>query len=314
MNRFRFLGLCIGLCFSLLFLPVLAQDDAIQAPPEDVIAMFDYDQSAPLDIQQVGTEMRGDVTVQDITFAVPDGDPIPAYLVLPPNAESADANTFAGILYLHWYEPESPTSNRGQFLDEAVTLASEGVVSLLPATNWEEAAWFNQSRTNEGDFDDSVRQVINLRRALDVLLSQNGVDPDRIAVVGHDFGGMYGATLAMVDDRPDALVIIAATPRYVDWFFFTAQDLSEEQRQAIRDQFAPIDPITAIPYAENKPILFQFGGNDQYVSSDAAAEFFAAALPPKLHQSYPELEHAMDSAFVQTDRLRFLRRYLELGE
>ncbi len=276
--------------------------------------MFDYDDTAPLDIQQVSTEMRGDVTVQDITFAVPDGDPIPAYLVLPPNADSAEANAFAGILYLHWYEPESPTSNRGQFLDEAVMLANEGVVSLLPATNWEESAWFNEARTNDTDFDDSVRQVIQLRRALDVLLAQNGVDPDRIAVVGHDFGGMYGATLAMVDDRPDALVIIAATPRYVDWFFFTAQDLSEEQRQALRDQFAPIDPITAIPYAEGKPILFQFGGNDPYVSTEAAEEFYAAGLPPKLNQAYPDLGHAMDSAFVQADRLRFLRRYLTLND
>lgn len=276
--------------------------------------MFDYDDTAPLDIQQVSTEMRGDVTVQDITFAVPDGDPIPAYLVLPPNAGSADANAFAGILYLHWYEPESPTSNRGQFLDEAVMLAGEGVVSLLPATNWEESAWFNEARTNDSDFDDSVRQVIELRRALDVLLAQQGVDPDRIAVVGHDFGGMYGATLAMVDDRPDALVIIAATPRYVDWFFFTAGDLSEEQRQALRDQFAPIDPITAIPYAEGKPILFQFGGNDPYVPTEAAEEFYAAGLPPKLNQAYPDQGHAMDSAFVQSDRLRFLRRYLSLND
>ena len=41
----------------------------------------------------------------------------------------------------------------------------------------------------------------DLRRALDVLLAQPGVDPKRIAYVGHDFGAMYGAVLAGVDRR-----------------------------------------------------------------------------------------------------------------
>jgi len=307
----RLLGFCAALL--LLALPVFAQDEP-PPPPEEVVAMFEYDQTAPLDIQEVGTEMRGDVTVRDITFTVPEGDPLPAYLVLPPGAADAAANSFAGILYLHWYEPEAETSNRIQYLDEAVQLASEGVVSLLPATNWEEWTWFNSARSTDTDYDDSIRQVINLRRALDLLLEQNGVDPDRIAVVGHDFGGMYAATLAIVDDRPDAYVIIAATPRYADWFFFTAGNLTDEQRQAYRDQFAPIDPITGIPYAEGKPILFQFAQQDVYVSEEARDEFFSAALPPKLRTVYPDQGHAMDGRFVQADRLRFLREHLGLSE
>jgi hypothetical protein len=34
---------------------------------------FDYDQKAPIDVQEVGVEQRGDVTIYDISYASPKG-------------------------------------------------------------------------------------------------------------------------------------------------------------------------------------------------------------------------------------------------
>ena len=44
---------------------------------------FDYDQNAPLDIQEVLVEHRGDISVHDISYASPKGGRVPAYLVVP---------------------------------------------------------------------------------------------------------------------------------------------------------------------------------------------------------------------------------------
>ena len=44
----------------------------------------------------------------------------------------------AAVLFVHWYEPGSADSNRTQFLSQALELAREGVVSLLPETMWSE--------------------------------------------------------------------------------------------------------------------------------------------------------------------------------
>src|SRR5687768_9731314 len=67
-----------------------------------------------------GVRREGDVTVQEITFpSVSGGAPIEAYLVRPASAEGS----FAGVLFVHWFGPPAPTSNRTQFLDEAKALA-----------------------------------------------------------------------------------------------------------------------------------------------------------------------------------------------
>src|SRR4051812_9997323 len=102
----------------LLVAPVLAQD-ATEQPTEEAGTMFSYDASAPLNLQVAGTEMRGDVTVKDITYSGPTREkPFSAYLVVP-----AGNGPFPGILYAHWYDPSTTTSNRTEFLDEAVMMA-----------------------------------------------------------------------------------------------------------------------------------------------------------------------------------------------
>lgn len=42
------------------------------------IVHFDYDQKAPLDVQEAGVEQRGDVTIHDISYASPKGGRVPA--------------------------------------------------------------------------------------------------------------------------------------------------------------------------------------------------------------------------------------------
>ena len=114
----------------------------------------------------------------------------------------------AAILYLHWYEPPKPSSNRTEFLAEAIELASLGTTSLLIDTPWRVEGWL-ASRDGSKDYDFSVHEAKEVRRALDVLLAQPSIDPTRVAIVGHDFGAMYGALAAAADRRVTHMVYMA---------------------------------------------------------------------------------------------------------
>lgn len=265
--------------------------------------LFDYDKSKPLDVQVVGKEMRAGVEVRDITFASLSGGRTPAYLVVPQQQTKRPA-----ILFIHWYEPPNPTSNRTQFLAEAVTLARSGVISLLPATLWSEPEWF-KLRRRENDLQASVEQTRDLRRAMDVLLSQPGVDANRVALVGHDFGAMFGAILANVDRRAKFYALQAGTGRFHHWYLF-GPPMPEPARTAFMSQLKAIDPVEHISQAGDVPVLFQFATADKFVPKDKAEEFIAAA-PKSAKVLWYDAGHGLNEQAVE-DRIQWLRQALAL--
>lgn len=262
---------------------------------------FEYRRSK-LDIKIKGTERRGDVTVKDITFADTMGGRTAAYLVESPGKASGP-----GVLFVHWYEPEAKDSNRTQFLDQAVELAHDGAISVLIETMWSDPQWFEKRRPEE-DYLSSMRQVVELRRALDVLWSQPRVDRSRLAYVGHDFGAMYGAVVAGVDSRLAAVALQAGTTRFSDWFLL-GRKLDPEARKRVVAQFDPLDPIHFIGKAGHAKVLFQFGRNDPYVPAQAAESFFAAAPQPKEVIWY-DAAHRLNEQAIR-DRQAWLRRVLK---
>jgi dienelactone hydrolase len=255
------------------------------------------------DIQTVKTERRGDVEVRDITFASLSGSRTAAYLIVPPRQTKR-----AAILFVHWYEPPNPTSNRTQFVDEAVELARRGVISLLPATLWSEPDWFRK-RKREDDFANTVQQVKELRRAMDLLLSQPGVDPKRVAYVGHDFGAMCGAIIAGVDRRASAYALQAGTSKWTNWYLY-GPPMPEPARSNFIKQLAPLDPVTHIGKAPPAAVLLQFATRDFHVPHDVAEEFWQAAREPKQIVFY-DAHHGMNDQARQ-DRIAWLTTTLKL--
>jgi pimeloyl-ACP methyl ester carboxylesterase len=263
---------------------------------------FAYDRSKPFDVQVVRTEVRPDgIEVRDITFAGMSGNRTEAYLVVPPEPR-------AGILYVHWYEPPDPTSNRTQFVEEAVALARDGVVSLLPATMWSDFDWFRK-RSRSEDLRNSINQLKELRRALDVLASQPGVRS--MAYVGHDFGAMFGAVLAGIDRRPIAWALQAGTPRFSNWYLF-GPPMPEPSRSEFIESLRVIDPVTHIGKASPAPVLLQFAARDIFVPHNQAEEFWRAARQPKEIVFY-DAEHKMNDR-ARVDRIAWLRKVMKLTE
>jgi dienelactone hydrolase len=289
------LGFFLLLAFSLTTHAQSATDAAART------ALFRYNDNSPVTVKEVSSEQRGNVTVRDVTFSPGPGQEIKAYLVVP-----GGNGPFAGILWVHWLGEEK--SNRTQFLDEAVELAPKGAVSLLVDAMWSAPRWFG-NRIPEKDYENSIRQVIELRRAIDLLLSQSNVAKTRIGFVGHDYGAMYGMLMAGVDQRINTFVFIAATQSLNDWAFLGPQPKS---KAAYLKQNSNLELTDYLRQVRNASKLFQFGKADFYVSQADAAVLFAAATEPKQRKMY-EASHKMELNEIVRDRDEWLINQLKLG-
>jgi len=266
-----------------------------------MLKLFDYDVTLPIKLDPIEGP-----SIQNVKFDSPTGNRVEAYVVTPQGA-----GPFPGILWVHWYEPHSPNSNRTQFLSEALALAEEGVVSLLISTMWTPVDWFS-TRKLDDDHDSSIRQVIHLRRSVDVLASLPKVDIERLGYVGHDFGAMYGAILASLDKRLKTFVLMAGTSCFSDWFLLGQKDLPDDQRQAYIEKMAKFDPVNFVEQAAPASVFLQFGDNDWFVPLEKAQSFFEAAQEPKKMEVY-KAQHDLDDR-ARHFRRAWLREKLGFGE
>lgn len=265
--------------------------------------MRDYRKLEDADVQVIGQRIEDDIESRLMVIQTPFGYKRVAEMFRP-----REAGTYAAILYVHWYEPESIDSHRSQFEQEAREMARDGAICLSIETLWSDRDFFLK-RTQEDDVRNSMEEVVNLRRALDVLWAQPDVDRGRFAYVGHDFGGMYGVLAGSLDRRPTHYVIMASTARFSDWYLYRPR-LEGEAREAFIRLMAEIDPITHVPDLSPARLFFQFATDDFHVPRERAEEFFAAAQEPKEMKWY-EAGHGLNEE-ATNDRKSWLRQKLGL--
>lgn len=243
-----------------------------------------------------GTERHG-ALVHDILV-----DEVPAWLVEP-----AGGGRGAAVLFLHWFDTEAPDGNRDQFRDEAEELARDhGLVSVLPQGRF---PWAGAPEDAKSDVARIRAEVAGHRRALDLLASRADVEPGRIGLVGHDFGAMHGINLAADDERIAAVVLIAATPRWGDWFL-PFWPITGDRWDYLR-AMAAVDPITRIAELAPSPVCLQFAKGDFFIADMTGLELHRAAGEPKELHAY-DADHGVRVPEARADRLDFLRRTLDL--
>lgn len=219
--------------------------------------------------------------------------------------EPIDGGRGPAILFLHWFDTEAPDGNRTQFVDEAVDLAREhGVVSVLPQGRF---PWAGDPTDAESDAARIRAEVAHHRAAVDLLAARADVDQRRIGLVGHDFGAMHGTLLAAEDARIAAAVLIAATPRWADWFLPFWQ-IAGDRHDYLR-ALAPLDPISRVGAIAPRPICFQFARNDFFIAGMTGLEFSGAAGDPKELHAY-DADHGLRDPQAVADRLAFLEPIL----
>ena len=263
---------------------------------EAAIPLFGYDPSQPLLIEEKNPVKDHDgVKVYDISFYGPSGG-IRAYLVAP-----TGEGPFPGIVYAHWLG--DIRSNRDEFLNEAIEMGGHGFASILIQQVF---PWKQKPKSIARDRLAIIKQVISIRRCVDVLLDDTyvNVDPERIAFVGHDYGAMHGTLALGVDERFSAAILMALTTRYANWNagFWVLDDSASDYRAALQ----PFDPLEYAPLFQPIPVFLQYSSRDAYVSVDNANEFFSAITVPNKKIEFYETGHQLEIPDAEEGRINWL--------
>ena len=299
MKRFWFIAL------SLVF--VLAacapKSTAVPAP----VSSFNYDAAVPFDTKIISQSEQSGVTVTELSYAAHDSSfaintdgRTMATLVSPKGS-----GPFAGILYVHTLS--DLYGGRHEYLNEAITMAQHGAVSLLPQENFPYGCVPIGTQADRAMY---IGQVIELRRAFDFLLTQPGVDPQRLGYVGHGFGGVYGGILAGVDKRAKTYVLIAGVPRFADAANACGNlNIPTPQYQTyVKD----IDPINFVPNTAPASIFFQFYKGSAVPPESPANQYSKAASQPKKIEWYEDI-HDMHTDPVVAAHQAWLIEQLKLA-
>ena len=179
---------------------------AVSASPAtvdaDLLSQFDYDAAAPLDVQEVKSEVKDGAVVHDITYAGPEGR-IDAFLITPQGD-----GPFPAVEFM----PGAPGA-KYTFYTEAIELAKAGVVSLLPNPPYARPPIEDVVVFEPSDKDGIVQEVKEMRRGIDLLVSRPEVDPSRLGYVGFSWGGSLGGVLSAVERRVHSFVLMSLVPR-----------------------------------------------------------------------------------------------------
>src|SRR5882672_7920381 len=297
----------LALAIAILFLLALAT----RAQDPDLVRHFDYDQSAPLGLKQIGIQHREHANVYDITYESPKGGIVPAYLVVPKGR-----GPFAAVIWGHWCWGNSSMRNRREFLDEAIVLAQAGVVSLLPDAPLARPGYVTiKDPFEERNATEFVQHVVDMRRGVEVLFSRANVDRNRVAYVGHSCNAVVGAVLSGLDRRFKVFVLMAGTTsdevtQSTKEFQEFRQKMGPEKVDAFNARYSYLDQGKYVSHAAPAVVFLQYGSQEKFLNAERAVQFAAIVSEPKRLKIY-DAPHALN-AEARRDRIQFLKHQLKL--
>lgn len=141
------------------------------------------------------------------------------------------------------------------------------------------------------------KQVSDLKTAMGFVSGKDPVDPGSIGLAGHSLGGLTSIIVASTDDRPSALVPIAAPTKGTRDSMFDEEEVEEWRRsgsiefETVRrgkvsigygfwedmDRYDGLDSIRDV----HVPVRFVHGTDDEVVPPAHSEEMYEAANEPK---------------------------------
>ena len=289
----------IAACLVLVATGCGGSSEQASPPPR---GPFAYDSAQPLRFTDRGrVNTRYPIAIHDVSYAA-GRDRIAAFLVLPPSG----GKRLPAVIYVH-----GSGGDRKQLVVPATWLASRHAVGLVitapsatataPAGGSPRAELRRQAGLEE-------RDVIAVRRGVDLLRRRSDVDPSRIGYVGWSAGARTGAIVAGVEPRLRTVVLMSGGATPISSY---AGRAPASLRPAIRRYLGAVDPLRYVPRATGSALLLQDGRRDQIVPRPAL-DALAHAAPTGTTVRWYDADHGLN-ATAYHDQLVWLARKLELS-
>lgn len=253
--------------------------------PASPLGTFAYDRAQPISFESRSEGEQNGIETQAISYASPRGGRATGVLFIP-----SGPGPFPAIVLQHGMPSRARDMTR-----QGMEMARRGAVVIAI-----DAPWARSGEVIHWDARDSANQVqliVDLQRAVDLLIARDDVDSARMAYVGVSYGGAMGGLLAGVEGRLSAYVLRVGDGGLLA-HFTGAEDppvppgVSDSAWQRWRAAMDPIEPIHYVGRA-NAPIYFQNGEQDRLVPP-ADARVYQAAGPANKKVSWYPAGHGLD--------------------
>ena len=275
-----------------------ASHAATKQPPSP----FAYDRARPLLVADRGRVNENyPIAVDDVSYRS-GRDRVHGFLALPPHRTSR----LPAVVYLH-----GAGGDRTELLVPATWLAARGAVALTitaPSAVTPTPNGLTPVADLRWQVELQSRDVLAVRRAIDLLARRPDVDPRRIGFVGWSAGAHTGAIVAGVEPRLRAVVLMSGGANPISAY---AAQAPRSLRPAVRRYLGKIDPLRYLPRARREALFLQDGRRDSVVPR-RALQALARAAPRGTRIRWYDAGHALGTT-ASRDQLAFLSRRLHIA-
>jgi dienelactone hydrolase len=262
---------------------------------------FAYDTSRPLTVTDRGrVNSNYPIRIDDVSYTS-SGTRVEAFLAVPPGSSRR-----AAVVYVH-----GSGGDRRQMLVPAVWLAGRGAVTLSitsPSSTARMPGGLSPVGKLKWERDVAVRDVVAVRRAVDLLRARRDVDAGRIGYVGWSAGAKTGALAAGAEPRLRAVVLMSGgSPPLSEYVSQAPAGLRADVRRVLGE----VDPLRWIAKARPGSLFLQDGTKDTVVPHSALVALSQAA-PTRTKIVWYPTGHALDNRAYR-DQLAWLTATLRVG-
>jgi dienelactone hydrolase len=264
---------------------------------EDLVAQFRYDATVPLAIRVVSSARSGTMAVSEIEYDNARRAVGKATLLVPDGAGKRPALLM------------SPGSNqsRAELRAEALDLAgSIGAVVLVvdqsQIASGRDRVWTFTAQ----DREEAIESVIDIRRAIDLLIARSDVDPARIGLHGFSYGAWLSVIAAAADRRASVIVLRSGGPQIL-------RELAGPVRASAASFAAYLELMASVDQSRFAPalpaataVLVQNGSADTTYPADGVRAWHGAIGGTKTARMYEGAGHLLNAA-ANDEAKAFLR-------
>lgn len=249
---------------------------AVRAAPP---GLFGYDRGTELGVRDSLASTDRGVDVHRVSFVSPKGGRATGLLYLPHDSLRASTVRLPAIVMLHGAPGDA--AGMGGI---AVPIARRGAIVLSLDAPFARRDKNNPLSFTPRDSADQVQLMVDLQRAVDVVIGRNDVDPAKLGFIGMSYGAAMGAMLAGIERRIDAYALLVGDAGLAA--HFKDADLSQfpglphlSQAEWCR-WYAAMEPLASTHFigrAAPARVLFLWGRQDRLVPPALANELYRAA-------------------------------------